>query len=90
MALKVWDSFISVKKSLFLNTSTVANKKEIIGQAQKMFRESLEWEKQQKLHLPQGVPGERNTAIKRLFNTEITERDTILPLKWKSYKQTAR
>lgn len=37
-----------------------------------------------------GVPGERNTAIKRLFNTEITERNTILPLKWKSYKQTAR
>ncbi len=37
-----------------------------------------------------GVPGERNTAIKRLFNTEITERNTILPHKWKSYKQTAR
>ena len=33
---------------------------------------------------------ERNTAIKRLFNTEITERNTILPFKWKSCKQTAR
>ena len=59
MALKVWDSFIFVKKSLFLNTSTVANRKEIIGQAQKMFRESLEWEKQQKLHLPQGSIGRK-------------------------------
>lgn len=47
------------KKSLFLNTSTVANRKEIIGQAQKMFRESLEWEKQQKLHLPQGSIGRK-------------------------------
>ncbi len=56
---KVWDSFIFVKKSLFLNTSTVANRKEIIGQAQKMFRESLEWEKQQKLHLPQGSIGRK-------------------------------
>ena len=33
--------------------------KEIIGQAQKMFRESLEWEKQQKLHLPQGSTGRK-------------------------------
>lgn len=70
-ALKVWDSFIFVKKSFFLNTSTVANRKEIIGQAQKMFRESLEWEKQQKLHLPQGSTGRkiqqlRDYLIRRL------------------------
>lgn len=43
--------FLYIRKKILLPEYIHgANRKEIIGQAQKMFRESLEWEKQQKLH----------------------------------------